>query len=50
MEYPLKQYGCDKCGELSEVLDCDQPLPKGWTYVGEHMETLYCPKCSKHKK
>lgn len=50
MEYPLKQYGCDKCGKLSEVLDPDQPLPKGWTYVGDLMETLYCPKCSRNKK
>lgn len=50
MEYPLVQYGCDSCGALTEVLDCDQPLPKGWTHVGDLMETLYCPQCSRNKK
>lgn len=32
MDYPLIQYSCDGCGELTEVLDCDQPLlPKMFT-------------------
>ena len=50
MEYHLIQYGCDNCGALTEVLDSDQQLPKGWSYVGELMENLYCPECSKRKK
>lgn len=49
MEYPLKQYGCDGCGKLTEVLDCDQPLPKGWTF-GDGTHECYCPECSKNLK
>jgi predicted nucleic acid-binding Zn ribbon protein len=49
MDIPLVQYQCDKCGNLTEVMDCDQPLPKGWT-LGEGRHTHYCPKCSKRKK
>lgn len=48
MDYPLVQYSCDNCGKLTEVMDCDEPLPKGWTY-GDGLHTHYCPKCSKHK-
>ena len=49
MIYPLVQYGCDNCGALTEVLDPDQPLPKGWT-LGDGRYVHYCPKCSKCKK
>ena len=51
MDYQLVQYGCDNCGELSDVLDPDQPLPQGWT-IGNGRHTHYCPKCSqlKHRK
>lgn len=45
MDIPLVQYQCDKCGNLTDVMDCDQPLPKGWT-IGEGRHTHYCPKCS----
>ena len=48
MDYTLVQYACDNCGELTEVLDPDQPLPKGWTY-GNGLHVHYCPKCSKQK-
>lgn len=48
MDYPLVQYSCDNCGELTEVMDCDEPLPKGWTY-GDGIHTHYCPKCSSKK-
>lgn len=46
MDYPLVQYGCDKCDTLTEVMDCDEPLPKGWTF-GDGYHTHYCPECSK---
>ena len=44
MEYPLKQYGCSRCGALSDVLDVDAPLPKGWIIGGSH--THFCPECA----
>lgn len=46
MDIPLVQYVCDKCGNLTEVMDCDQKLPNGWTY-GKGIHTHFCPKCSK---
>ena len=49
MDYHLIQYGCDNCGELTEVMDCDQPLPEGWT-TGEGRHTHYCPQCSKRRQ
>lgn len=45
MEYELKQYGCNKCGKLSDVLDPDAKLPKGWVIVSKL--THYCPECAK---
>lgn len=49
MEYPLKQIGCDDCGELTPVLDIDEQLPKGWVMISRF--THYCPRCkNKHKK
>lgn len=50
MIYELKQYGCDNCGQLSEILDIDQPLPKGWKYVDGCRFTVYCDKCAKQLK
>ena len=46
MEYELKQYGCNKCGRLSDVLDPDEKLPNGWV-IGESRFTHYCPECAK---
>lgn len=45
MDYPLVQYGCNKCGKLTPVMDCDEKLPKGWVMVSSH--THYCPECAK---
>lgn len=45
MEYPLKQYGCSRCGALSDVLDVDAPLPKGWI-IGGSSHTHFCPECA----
>lgn len=47
--YELIQYGCDNCGRLSEVLDPDEGLPKGWVYGTTFRECL-CPECAKKKK
>jgi hypothetical protein len=44
MLYEAKQYGCNDCGQLTEFLDVDQPIPKGWLYISER--THYCPKCA----
>ena len=49
MDYQLVQYGCNKCGKLTEVLDLDESLPEGWTY-GEGLHVHYCPECSKASK
>lgn len=48
MEYPLKQFGCNDCGCLTDVLDIDARLPKGWMLVSTF--THYCPKCAKKHK
>jgi len=44
MRYDLVQYGCDICGKLTDVLDVDQKLPKGWWMVSRL--THICPQCS----
>ena len=33
MEFELKQYQCDCCGCLTDVLDPDQKLPDGWKVI-----------------
>ena len=43
MEIPLKQYSCNDCGKLSDVLDIDENIPNGWDMVNSH--THYCDKC-----
>lgn len=48
MKYDLKQYGCNDCGNLSEVLDPDARLPEGWISTGRG--THYCPECAKKHK
>ncbi len=48
MKYDLVQYGCDVCGKLTDVLDVDQSLPKGWVTVSRL--TCLCPTCAKHIK
>lgn len=45
MIYELKQYACNDCGELTDVLDTDQQIPKGWLTTSRL--THYCPKCAK---
>ena len=49
MNIPLVQYQCNKCGNLTDVMDCDEPLPNGWTY-GENRNDHLCPNCSKKLK
>ena len=46
MKIPLVQYQCNKCGTLTDVMDCDERLPDGWTF-GESSHSHYCPQCSK---
>ena len=45
--YELVQYGCDNCGTLTEVMDPDQQLPKGWVWLPETRHGIYCPECAK---
>jgi len=45
--YELIQYGCDNCGDLTEVMDTDQQLPEGWVWVPDTRHGIYCPKCAK---
>ena len=45
MEYELKQYGCDKCGALTPVMDPDESLPEGWVMISKHSHL--CPNCAK---
>lgn len=44
MDIPLKQFMCNDCGALSEVLDIDASLPDGWIIITRH--THYCDKCA----
>ena len=50
MQYDLVQYGCDRCGALTEVLDPDEHMPNGWKVVMSDEGINYrhlCPKCVK---
>ncbi len=44
MNIPLKQFVCNDCGKLSDVLDIDASLPKGWIVISRN--THYCSKCA----
>ena len=45
MKYDLVQYQCNKCGNLTPVMDCDERLPKGWVFGKSRFEH-FCPNCS----
>lgn len=45
MDYPLIQYGCNRFGALTLVMDVSERLPEGWVRVSGH--THYCPLCAK---
>ena len=49
MEFELKQYQCDCCGCLSDVLDSDQKLPDGWKVIIPDSDKYkhLCPECAK---
>ena len=49
MEFELKQYQCDCCGCLSDVLDPDQKLPDGWKVIIPDSDKYkhLCPECAK---
>ena len=52
MKYDLVQYGCDKCGELTPVMDPDEKMPEGWVVLmpfdeERHKYRHLCPKCAK---
>lgn len=49
MEFELKQYQCDCCGKLTDVLDPDQKLPDGWKIIipGSDKYKHLCPECAK---
>ena len=49
MKYELVQYQCNKCGCLTDVMDCDERLPQGWVY-GESRNEHLCQNCSKKLK
>ncbi len=44
MRYDLVQYGCDKCGKLTQPIEPTQKLPKGWVVVSRF--THLCPQCA----
>ena len=48
MELPVKQFCCNDCGNLTDFLDIDAKLPKGWLMISRF--THYCPKCAKNHK
>ena len=48
MKIPCVQYICNNCGKLSEILDPDTGLPKGWKY-GDGIDTHFCEKCCENK-
>ena len=49
MEFELKQYQCDCCGCLTDVLDPDQKLPDGWKVIIPDSDKYkhLCPECAK---
>ena len=49
MEFELKQYQCDCCGCLTDVLDSDQKLPDGWKVIIPDSDKYkhLCPECAK---
>ena len=49
MEFELKQYQCDCCGCLTDVLDLDQKLPDGWKVIIPDSDKYkhLCPECAK---
>ena len=49
MEFELKQYQCDCCGCLSDVLNPDQRLPDGWKTIIPDSDKYkhLCPECTK---
>lgn len=49
MEFELKQYQCDCCGKLTDVLDPDQKLPDGWKVMIPSSDKYkhLCPECAK---
>ena len=49
MEFELKQYQCDCCGKLTDVLDPDQKLPDGWKVMipGSDKYKHLCPECAR---
>jgi hypothetical protein len=49
MEFELKQYQCDCCGKLTDVLDPDQKLPDGWKVMipGSDKYKHLCPECTR---
>ena len=53
MKYDLVQYGCDRCGRLSPVMDPDEHMPFGWIVMmpGEDKEYRHlCPICAAELK
>lgn len=50
MKYDLVQYGCDKCGRLTPVLDPDDKMPLGWVILMPFEDEKYkhlCPFCAR---
>ena len=49
MEFELKQYQCDCCGCLTDVLDPDQKLPDGWKVIIPSSDKYkhLCPECAR---
>lgn len=49
MEFELKQYQCDCCGKLTDVLDPDQKLPDGWKIMIPSSDKYkhLCPECAR---
>ena len=50
MKYDLVQYGCDKCGRLTPVLDPDDKMPLGWVLLMPGEDEKYkhlCPFCAR---
>lgn len=38
-------YRCNDCGNCTDILCVDDPMPKGWISNGR--QTHYCPECAK---